>query len=351
LVIHQSFHDEPAALSLVLAVIVSSNEPLVLLDGNLKVIGASNSFCSAFEIDPATVSGKHIAELGQGEWNVPQLISLLEATASGAAEVHAYEFSLVRTGPGPRLLVLNARRLVYDNKDQTRLLLAVADVTAARANDKLKDSLLLERAVLLQEVQHRVANSLQIIASILMQSARSVQSDETRGHLKDAHGRLMSIAAVQRQLAASSLTEVELRPYFTQLCKSLGASMIHDQKSLSIDVVVDESAVAADTSMSLGLIVTELVINALKHAFPGHHGGKIVVTYKSDGEDWTLSVTDNGIGMQGGVAGAKPGLGTNIVEALSKRLEAEVDVASANPGTAIHIVHFQRAVAPIARAV
>ena len=184
-----------------------------------------------------------------------------------------------------------------------------------------------------------------------MQSARSVQSDETRGHLKDAHGRLMSIAAVQRQLAASSLREVELRPYFTQLCKSLGASMILDQKSLSIDVVVDESTVAADISMSLGLIVTELVINAFKHAFPGHHGGKIVVGYKSDGENWTLSVTDNGVGMQGGAAGAKPGLGTNIVEALTKRLEADVDVASANPGTAIHIVHVQRVIAAIARAV
>ncbi len=347
----QSFHIEPAALSLVLAVIVSSNEPLVLLDGNLKVIGASNSFCSAFQIDPATVSGKHIAELGQGEWNVPQLISLLEATASGAAEVHAYEFSLFRSGQDTRLLVLNARRLVYDNKEQTRLLLGVADVTAARANDKLKDRLLLERSVLLQEVQHRVANSLQIIASILMQSARNVQSDETRGHLKDAHGRLMSIAAVQRQLAASSLTEVELRSYFTQLCKSLGASMIHDQKLLSIEVLVDESCVAADISMSLGLIVTELVINALKLAFPGHHGGKIVVTYKSDAEDWTLSVTDNGIGMQSGADSAKPGLGTNIVEALSKRLEAEVEVANANPGTSIHVAHIKRAIAPTARAV
>ena len=73
--------------------------------------------------------------------------------------------------------------------------LAVADVTAARAADKLKDDLLREKAILLQEVQHRVANSLQIIASVLLQSARKVQSEETRGHLKDAHNRVMSVAA------------------------------------------------------------------------------------------------------------------------------------------------------------
>lgn len=346
-----SLHPGPAVLSLALAVIASSNEPLVLLDDKLKVIAASTSFCRAFMIDPANVARRHIAELGQGEWNTPQLISLLEATASGGAEVHAYELSLARPGQELRLLVLNASKLVYNDINQTRLLLAVADVTEARANDKLKDSLLRDKAVLLQEVQHRIANSLQIIASILMQSARNVQSDETSGHLRNAHGRLMSIAAVQSQLSKSSLGEVELQPYFTQLCKSLAASMIQDPDMLSIEVVADESKTGSDVSMSLGLIVTELVINALKHAFPGNRKGKIVVTYKSDAQDWSLSVTDDGAGMPAAASDAKAGLGTSIIESLAKRLDAEVHVSSANPGTEIRIVHLQGAVASIGRAV
>jgi two-component sensor histidine kinase len=345
-----NFENKPATLSLVLAVIVSSETPLVLLDGSLTIIAASLSFCRAFEINQAQVSGKRISTLGKGEWDTPQLVALLEATAYGLAEVKAYEFHLASDGQKPRVLILNAHRLDYDDKEQTRVLLAVADVTDARANDKLKDELLREKVVLLQEVQHRVANSLQIIASILMQSARRVQSDETRGHLRDAHGRLMSIAAVQRQLATSTRGEVELRPYFTQLCNSLGASMIYDQKLLSIEVVVDDSTINAELSMSLGLIVTELVINALKHAFPGQRGGIIIVTYKADGQNWTLSVTDNGVGMPTDSAPAKPGLGTNIVEALAKRLDAEVQVTSANPGTSIKIVHSLVAIAPIGRA-
>jgi two-component system, sensor histidine kinase PdtaS len=238
---------------------------------------------------------------------------------------------------------------VYEDKQQTRLVLAVADVTAARANDKLRDDLLRDKAILLKEVQHRVANSLQIIASILMQSARRVQSDETRGHLKDAHGRLMSIAAVQQQLAASTLEDVALRTYFTQLCKSLGASMIYDHQLLSIEVRVDDSLISADNSVSLGLIVTELVINALKHAFPGNRAGKIVVDYRSHGPNWTLSVSDNGVGMPATSEGVKPVLGTNIVEALAKNLDSEVMVANANPGTAISIVHAQVAAVHIAR--
>jgi two-component sensor histidine kinase len=150
---------------------------------------------------------------------------------------------------------------------------------------------------------------------------------------------------VQKHLAASRLGEVELRLYFLQLCKSLGESMIHDPKVLSIEVVVDDSMTHADVSVSLGLIVTELVINALKHAFPGHRAGKIVVEYKSHGPNWTLSVSDNGIGMPPEHGSGKPGLGTNIVEALAKRLDAEVQVADTGPGTAVSIVHAQPAVA------
>jgi two-component sensor histidine kinase len=172
-----------------------------------------------------------------------------------------------------------------------------------------------------------------------MQSARRVQSVEARGQLHDAHHRVMSIAAVQRQLAASSLGEVALRPYFKQLCESLGASMIRDPKRLSIAVTVDDSAVNADSSVSLGLIVTELVINALKHAFPARRHGVIAVDYRSDGASWTLSVADDGLGMPKGSGAPKPGLGTGIVEALAKQLAAEIVVADAVPGTSVSIIH------------
>nr|ALS90225.1 histidine kinase [uncultured bacterium] len=188
--------------------------------------------------------------------------------------------------------------------------------------------------------QHRVANSLQIIASVLMQSARKVQSDEARGHLHNAHHRVMSIAALQRQLSTSSGGEVEVRVYLTQLCQSLGASMIADPDRLSIKVAVDNSSVGPDVSVSLGLIVTELVINALKHAFPVEMTGMITVDYRSSGGGWTLSVTDNGVGMPTGSEAPKAGLGTGIVEALAKNLASEIKVTDAGPGTAITVTHL-----------
>ena len=241
-----------------LAVIASSNEPLLFLSSELRLIAASASFCRSFQIDPESVPGRALSELGDGEWAVPQLASLLKATANGSAAIEAYEFDLARTGQLTRNLVVNARRLEDGDSEHIRLLLAVTDVTDFRAETRHKDELIREKAILLQEVQHRVANSLQIIASVLMQSARRVQSQEARGHLQDAHHRVMSIAAVQRQLAASSLGDVMLRPYLMQLCESLGASMIHDPKRLTIVATIDDSIVGATASVSLGLIVTRV---------------------------------------------------------------------------------------------
>jgi two-component sensor histidine kinase len=325
---------------LALAVIASSNAPLLLLDGDLEVVAASDSFCTAFQLDPASIAHRPLAALGSGEWNVPQLDSLLRATVAGHAEIDAYEMDLRRDGVGDRCLVLNAHKLAYGGGAEVRLLLAITDVTDARISAKLKDDLLREKAILLQELQHRVANSLQIIASVLMQSARRVKSDETRGHLYDAHSRVMSIASLQSQLAASRLGEVELRPYFTELCRTIGASMIRDPGRISLEVSVDDSIIGADASVSLGLIVTELVINALKHAFPGHRGGRILVDYKKgEGTAWTLSVVDDGVGMPAEPFSAVPGLGTSIVGALANQLRARVDRAAAEPGTAVFIVH------------
>jgi two-component sensor histidine kinase len=326
-----------------LAVIASSNEPLLFLNADLEIIAASASFCRAFQIDPATIPGRKLSELGGGEWDMPKLNSLLKATASGSVEIEAYEIDLVRKSKETRCLLVNAHRLDDGAEATVRLLVAVTDVTLIRAEARQKDELIREKAILLQEVQHRVANSLQIIASLLMQSARKVQSEEARGHLHDAHQRVMSIAAVQRHLASSTPGDVALAPYFAQLCESLGASMIHDSKQLSIAVIVDDSVVSANVSVSLGLIITELVINALKHAFPERRHGKIKIDYRSDGSDWTLSVVDDGIGMPAGPDKAKPGLGTGIVEALARQMAGVIHVVDANPGTAVTLVHEEAA--------
>jgi len=333
-----------AALTLARALVDTSHLPLLLFDGDLRVVAASRSFGDSFAIARDQIAGRSLSELGQGEWDIPQLRLLLENTLLGE-EMGDYETDLVRPKVEPRRLIVNAQNIVYDDAQNSRVVLTINDVTAARNVERLnvallleKDGLLRERAVLLQEMQHRVANSLQIIASVLLLKARKVKSEETRIHLQDAHDRVMSVAAVQ-QLLQFSLGDVDVGPYLTRLCESLGSSMIRESRPLMLQVRADEATVSSHEAVSLGLIVTELVINALKHAFPRGRGGAILVGYRVEPEGWTLSVTDNGVGRPPPSPSANVGLGTSVVKALAQQLGARVVMTDAAPGTKVALVN------------
>ncbi|MEO6339281.1 MAG: sensor histidine kinase [Caulobacteraceae bacterium] len=170
-------------------------------------------------------------------------------------------------------------------------------------------------------------------------NARRTSSEEARGHLRDAHSRVMSVAELQQQLAASGTEDVAIGPYLTRLCQTISASMIANPEALAIKVAAPDITVDADVSVSLGLIVTELVINSLKHGFPDGAGGLIDVSYTCAGPTWTLSVSDNGVGMPKVRSKAIAGLGTSIVQALASQLGAIVEVTKGGPGTRVEIVH------------
>jgi two-component sensor histidine kinase len=198
--------------------------------------------------------------------------------------------------------------------------------------------------MLLQEMQHRVANSLQIIAGILLLKARTVQSEETRLHLRDAHQRVMSVAAVQQHLLASSQGEpIEIGPYISRLCEALIASMTDDNRPVSLKVQVEGGTASSAEAVSIGLIVTELVINAFKHAFVGERAaGQLVVAYEAAETSWRLAVSDNGVGIREGhlnLHKSAHGLGMIIVEALAKQLDAHMEVARNPQGTTVSITH------------
>jgi two-component sensor histidine kinase len=239
--------------------------------------------------------------------------------------------------------VLNARTVFYEKNDQRLILLAIEDITLRRTAERGLAELLEQKETLLQEMQHRVANSLQIIASILLLKARTVRSDETRLHLQDAHRRVMSVAAVQQQLQATRHGEhFPIAPYLSRLCDTLAASMIGEDRPIKVEVHAGPGDVSSNEAVSIGLIVTELMINALKHAFGDASApGLITVSYEAAETGWRLAVCDDGVGKPKGMASrTPPGLGTSIVEALSKQLEGQVTVSRTVPhGMTVAITH------------
>jgi two-component sensor histidine kinase len=325
--------------SLAEAIVDAIREPLLVLDPDLRVIAASRSFYRTFAVMPRKTEGRLLFELGDGQWNIPGLRTVLEDIIPKRRTVEAYEVEHEFPSIGQRVMLLNARRVFDEDGTASAILLAIEDVTRRRQAEHEKDDLLQQKEILLQEMQHRVANSLQIIASILLLKARTVQSEETRLHLQDAHQRVMSVATVQQQLHASGLNErIEIGPYLCKLCDSLAASMIGERRPLSIKVQASSGGAVSSEAVSLGLIVTELVINALKHGFQGEEQGEILVSYGAQASGWRLSVSDNGAGVQD-ADGEPPhtGLGTSIVEALAQQLKATVEKSSGPEGTSVTI--------------
>ncbi len=338
----EQFTNVADACALAQSIVDTVREPVIVLDKELRVIAASRSFYSAFEVSPEETQGKLLYALGDGQWDIPKLRMLLEKIIPEHGLITDYEVEHEFPHLGTRTMLLNARQVFYKEGAETTILLGIEDITARRILERDKDDLLRQKDVLLEEIQHRIANSLQIIAGIILMKANAVSSEETRTLLRDTHDRVVSIATVQQQLYASGIVgPIEMLPYLQRLGAALAASMIRDARPITLKVVGVAGSLNARQAESVGLIATELVMNALKHAFPDQNiKGRINVAYDVDGTNWKLSVADNGIGKPDGVfAQTKTGLGTGIIKALAQNLNAKVETLAGPDGTIVSITH------------
>jgi chemotaxis protein methyltransferase CheR len=242
---------------------------------------------------------------------------------------------------------LNAHPIHDQGNGSPMLLLSIRDITDRRLVEQEKErllehseELLEQQKTLLREMRHRIANSLQIIASILLLKASSVSSEETKNELRDAHQRVMSVAAVQSHLHdVEGIEHIDMAAYLTKLAAGLASSMIGPRQNIRIAVVADDGTLPTSHAVSLGLIVTELIINAIKYAFQvPRASARIRVTFEKARSDWKLTVSDNGHGKSQ-VDPDKPsgGLGTALISALAKQLEAQVSEVSTAKGVTIEI--------------
>ncbi len=329
--------------SLAQAIVDTVREPILVLDGDLRVVAASRSFYAKFKVDRHDTEGRLLKALGDGQWDIPALTDQLKAIVREQGVLDAFEVELTFPEIGRCIMLLNAQKIHYKRGDFP-ILLAFEDVTAARLAERERDLLMRQKELLLDEMQHRVANSLQIIASILLMKARAIPSEEVRTHLRDAHKRVLAVAAVQKYLRPTAGNElIAMRPYLTQLCASLAGSMIGD-RPIVINPLIADIEEKSRSAASIALIVTELVVNALKHAFPvDKPNSKIDVIFSNGPYGWELAVTDNGVGRaMGGAAKSEGGLGTSLVDALADQFGARVERKSTAFGMSVSIANEGR---------
>jgi two-component sensor histidine kinase len=212
---------------------------------------------------------------------------------------------------------------------------AEAEVHASR--DRYA-ALAAERELLLREVNHRVGNSLQIIASLLHLQASSTSDDDVKAALTNAMGRVAAVAQVHRRLYTShDLKTVMLNQYLEALLEDLRRSAEGNRMS-RLTLTAEPIEIDPDRAVGIGIIVNELVMNAVKYAYPDG-AGPIHVDLRSRGDNIELAISDEGVGLQVKLDPRSTGMGQRIVSAMATKLGANVSRDPAHDGTRI-IVNF-----------
>jgi chemotaxis protein methyltransferase CheR len=340
-------HDLAEAQRLALAIVDTLPEPFLVLDDQLQLLAGSRCFYEVFGEDPVKARGRSLFELSDGLWDIPGLRQLLAAVVPEHSAMEGFEFEQDFPDRGKRTLQLNALPIRDEGDSSRMVLLAIKDISERRTAEQEKqkllehtEELLEQQRTLLREMQHRIANSLQIIAAILLLKAGSVTSEETKNELRAAHQRVMSVASVQSYLHASEgIEQIEMGPYLTKLSAGLASSMVGPKQKIDIFVAASEGTLQSSHAVSVGLIVTELMMNAIKYAFPmPRASARIRVTFEMAGLDWKLTVSDNGVGRLASEEGkASTGLGTALIGALARQLNAQITEISTAEGLTVAV--------------
>jgi two-component sensor histidine kinase len=307
--------------------------PLLILNRQVHVIGANPAFYQFFQTTMAETEQRPLYTLGNGQWDIPELRRVLETILTPNAPVYNSEVTHTFPQIGKRTLLLNARRIRRDGKETETILLGLQDITQHRQTEARLVAALREKDVILREVSHRIKNNLQIVSSLLGLQADAVEEQPTRELFEESQRRIQAMALLHQKLyGAEDFRSIDAEAYVRSLMEDL-ARMYDPEGRIALDIEADGS-INTDTAIACGLIVTELVSNAFKYAFPESQPGRIRVALRPESENqWLLEVQDNGIGLPSDIGMAHvTSIGLSLVRDLAGQLEGNV-LINRNQGT------------------
>ncbi|WP_418509039.1 histidine kinase dimerization/phosphoacceptor domain -containing protein [Corallibacter sp.] len=207
-----------------------------------------------------------------------------------------------------------------------------------------KQKLLLENAledknVLFKEIHHRVKNNLQVISSLLSLQQRQITDPKASQAIQEGRNRVKAMALIHQNLYQdTNLIGVKTDDYIQKLANSLIKNYRVNDKDIQLNLNVEPIKLDIDTIIPLGLVINELISNALKYAFKGHNSGTISIDLKEDKNQLNLTITDNGIGLPNDFSiEDSSSLGFKLIKAFSDKIEATLNIDSSEKGTSISI--------------
>lgn len=259
--------------------------------------------------------------------------SLLRRISAGAAVVivlvvFVVAFTVYRNGQDLKLArdEVRAINLSLEERVKTR----TADLAMAR-----------ERAeVLLAEVNHRVANSLQLVAVLVRMQMRAVTDPAAQNALRETQSRINAISLIHKSLYTSGdVTNVALNDYLGAMLSNLETVMKKDGHTAILKCYLEPISLRTDASVNLGVAVQELVTNAFKYAYPDEKPGEVRVSLKRlEGGKAELTVEDDGVGIAPNAPHSGTGLGSKIIQTMASALQTRVEYINRAPGTAARLV-------------
>jgi two-component sensor histidine kinase len=212
----------------------------------------------------------------------------------------------------------------------------MADLLSAREAE-LRDSLV-QKEVLVREIHHRVKNNLQLVMSLLNLHARRISDPQAQVAFEEARSRVNALATLHRRLYESeNLQEIDLRWFLEELCAELRRGGLSRGCQVELSAESPNEVIGPDVAVPLGLLVTEAITNAYKHAFNEREGGHILVKIVRElPATLVLTVQDDGTGFDQGTGPDRNGLGRSLIEAFVRQLHGELDIHS-NGGTCVRV--------------
>ncbi len=293
------------------------------------IVYANPKFEQMFGYDSGELVGQHVSIVNYGdENNTPEDVNQAIRAAVFQHGEATYEIHNVKKDGTP--FWCSATSSVFEHPEYGSVIVAVQqDITEHKqAEEKIKASLK-EKEVLLKEIHHRVKNNLGIVSSLLQMQCRRTQDPQVAAILRDSQNRIASIALVHEKLYRSEdLADIDFAQYIPDLTTHLFDSYNVSSSQIKLKVRIDDASLDIETAIPCGLIINELVSNALKYAFVGNCEGEIEVKFYQVSEgNLILIIRDNGIGLPENFDTKKnKTLGITLVQGLVKQLRGKIEI-------------------------
>ena len=316
------------------------------LRGDERIVYVNPQLEKMCRLKAADVSGRPWTVLkGQSEGEEPKR-SLGDAVSQSTDYAGIFQIH----NPENSGTVADVYSNVIENEEGKPLfrLVALVDVSehAKSERGKLAEKIR-EKDTLLKELQHRVKNNLQMITALIRMEARNAAGALSSAPFERLAGRIEALQFLYEALTTDdNSNEIDLGVYLSQIAS--GVMRSHAVEGIRLDLKVDTYPVSVNVAMPTGLVVNELLINALKHAFIGRDGGTITLHSTADANGCRVRISDDGVGLPPGVEWPKPGkLGMLVVRSLRENARAAVTVDSTpGKGVGVTIIFTRAAAAP-----